>query len=82
MHLRYPRVYFESPKDINSLQLLALWSESELNLILEVNGFQTKPDRAKEVAALRWVKAVNHHSGFGLWDLAVRGGPRSVATVG
>jgi type III restriction enzyme len=45
---------------------------------IEVKGFQTEPDRAKEVAAQRWVKAVNHHGGFGLWDLAVCREPHKV----
>ncbi len=43
---------------------------SELNLILEVKGFQTEPDRAKEVAAQRWVRAVNHHRDLGTWASA------------
>ncbi len=42
---------------------------SELSPILEVKGFETEQDRAKEVAARRWVRAVNHHDGFGTWDL-------------
>jgi len=54
---------------------------SELNLILEVKGFQTEPDRAKEVAAQRWVKAVNHHGGFGTWDLAVCREPHNTEKV-
>jgi len=44
---------------------------SELQLILEVKGFETEPDRAKQVAADRWVRAVNHHGAFGRWQLAV-----------
>jgi type III restriction enzyme len=54
---------------------------SELNLILEVKGFQTEPDRAKEVAAQRWVKAVNHHGGFGTWGLAVCKDPHRVGVL-
>jgi type III restriction enzyme len=53
----------------------------ELNLILEVKGFQTEPDRAKEVTAQRWVKAVNHHAGFGIWDLAVCKDPHAIGTM-
>ena len=44
---------------------------SELNLIIEVKGFETEQDRAKETAAKRWVRAVNHHGEFGVWGLAV-----------
>ena len=44
---------------------------TELRLILEVKGFETEQDRAKEVAAQRWVRAVNHHGGFGTWELAI-----------
>jgi type III restriction enzyme len=44
---------------------------SELNLILEVKGFETEQDRQKQVTAERWVRAVNHHGGFGVWVLAV-----------
>ena len=43
----------------------------ELNLILEVKGFETEQDRAKETAARRWVRAVNHHGEFGVGELAV-----------
>ena len=44
---------------------------SGLNLVLEVKGFETEQDRAKEAAARRWVQAVNHHGEFGVWELAV-----------
>jgi len=44
---------------------------SELKLILEVKGFETEADRQKQVTAERWVRAVNHHGGFGEWDLLV-----------
>jgi type III restriction enzyme len=44
---------------------------SELNLILEVKGFETEQDRAKETAAKRWVRAVNHHGALGVWGLSV-----------
>ena len=51
---------------------------SELNLILEVKGFETEQDRAKEVAAQRWVRAVNHHGGFGYWAIAVCRDPQGL----
>jgi len=43
----------------------------EVKIILEVKGFETEQDRQKEAAALRWVRAVNHHGEFGLWSFAV-----------
>jgi type III restriction enzyme len=43
----------------------------ELKVILEVKGFETEQDRQKEMAAKRWVKAVNHHGEFGRWAFVV-----------
>jgi len=43
----------------------------ELKVILEVKGFETEQDRQKEMAAKRWVKAVNHHGEFGRWAFIV-----------
>ncbi|WP_416201872.1 BPTD_3080 family restriction endonuclease [Thermoflexus sp.] len=40
---------------------------SEVNIILEIKGFETEADRQKEIAARRWVRAVNHHGEFGRW---------------
>jgi type III restriction enzyme len=54
---------------------------SELNLILEVKGFETEQDRQKEATARRWVRAVNHHGGFGEWDLAVCQEPYRLSEV-
>ncbi len=54
---------------------------SELNLILEVKGFESEQDRAKQVAAQRWVRAVNHHGGFRTWDLAVCRDPHKLAKL-
>jgi type III restriction enzyme len=54
---------------------------SELKLILEVKGFETEQDRAKEVAAQRWVRAVNHHAGFGMWHLAVCREPQGISNT-
>ncbi len=44
---------------------------SELKVILEVKGFETEQDRQKEIAAHRWVRAVNHHGEFGRWEFVV-----------
>jgi type III restriction enzyme len=38
-----------------------------INLILEVKGYESEKDRAKEAAAQKWVYAVNHHGGYGVW---------------
>lgn len=53
----------------------------ELNLILEVKGFEREQDRAKEMAAHRWVKAVNYHGGFGKWAFAVCREPGKVGVI-
>jgi len=44
---------------------------SELNVILEVKGFETEQDRQKETAAGRWVRAVNRHGESGRWAFAL-----------
>jgi len=44
---------------------------SELKVILEVKGFEREQDRQKEIAARRWVRAVNHHGEFGRWEFLV-----------
>lgn len=50
-------------------------------LILEVKGFETEQDRAKEVAARRWVRAVNHHGEFGRWDFRICRDPLRLSSV-
>ena len=45
--------------------------DREVKVVLEVKGFETEQDRQKEVAAKRWVKAVNHHGEFGRWAFVV-----------
>jgi len=44
---------------------------SELKVILEVKGFEREQDRQKEIAARRWVRAVNHHGEFGRWEFLI-----------
>jgi len=51
----------------------------EVKIILEVKGFETEQDRQKEVAAKRWVRAVNHHGELGRWLFCVCKDPRQVA---
>jgi len=50
----------------------------ELKVILEVKGFETEQDRQKEVAAKRWVRAVNHHGEFGKWSFVICKNPRKL----
>lgn len=52
-----------------------------LALILEVKGFETEQDRAKEAAARRWVRAVNHHGEFGRWGFRVCRDPLRLGSV-
>nr|WP_244363739.1 DEAD/DEAH box helicase family protein [Thermus brockianus] len=50
----------------------------EVKIILEVKGFTTEQDRQKETAARRWVRAVNHHGGFGKWAFYLCEEPRDI----
>ncbi|MBC7109090.1 MAG: DEAD/DEAH box helicase family protein [Methanomassiliicoccales archaeon] len=53
----------------------------EIKVILEVKGFETDQDRQKEAAAHRWVRAVNHHGGFGTWRFCVCHDVRNVRAI-
>ena len=53
----------------------------EVKIILEVKGFETEQDRQKEVAARRWVRAVNHHGEFGRWAFALCKDPARLRTL-
>ena len=53
-------------------------NDTEIKLMLEVKGFETEQDRQKETAALRWVRAVNHHGEFGRWVFRVCRDPRNL----
>jgi type III restriction enzyme len=50
---------------------LKMDGDRELTLIVEIKGHETEQDRAKYVAAEKWVRAVNHHGGFGIWAFMV-----------
>lgn len=54
---------------------------SEVKIILEIKGFETEQDRQKEVAAKRWVRAVNHHGEFGRWVFVVCRDPAQLRTT-
>lgn len=49
-----------------------------IKVILEVKGFETEKDRQKQIAAKRWVRAVNHHVEFGRWIFLVCKEPRQL----
>ncbi|MGB9877859.1 MAG: BPTD_3080 family restriction endonuclease [bacterium] len=50
----------------------------ELKVIIEVKGLETEKDRQKEVAARRWVQAVNYHGEFGKWEYVIIREPRRI----
>jgi type III restriction enzyme len=47
-------------------------------VILEVKGFESEQDRQKEIAAKRWIKAVNHHGEFGKWAFVLCKDPQKL----
>lgn len=49
----------------------AMAGGDEVTLIIEVKGQEKEQDRAKYAAAEKWVRAVNHHGGFGIWAFMV-----------
>jgi len=51
---------------------------SEIKVILEVKVFETGKDQQKEDAARRWVRAVNHHGGFGHWAYVICRNPNAL----
>ncbi|RMG51405.1 MAG: hypothetical protein D6723_10725 [Acidobacteria bacterium] len=53
----------------------------EIKVILEIKGLESEQDRQKEVAAHRWVRAVNHHGEFGRWTFCLCKDPRRVGEV-
>jgi type III restriction enzyme len=54
---------------------------SELKVILEVKGFEKEQYRQKEIAARRWVRAVNHHGEFGRWEFVLCKDPARLKTL-
>jgi type III restriction enzyme len=50
----------------------------EVTLVLEVKGHEREQDREKYAAAEKWVRAVNHHGGFGRWAFLVCRDPNRV----
>jgi type III restriction enzyme len=54
---------------------------AKLNIILEVKGFEDEKARAKKTAAQRWVDAVNHHGGYGRWELHESKNPNVISAL-
>jgi type III restriction enzyme len=50
----------------------------EKKIILEIKGFETEKDRQKEIAAQKWVNAINYHGGFGEWGFVVCKEPKTL----
>lgn len=71
---------FQGPHKYVPDFLIALELEDgrRVNLILEAKGQETEQDRAKWTAARQWVRAVNNHGGFGLWEHRVCKAPSEV----
>jgi type III restriction enzyme len=55
--------------------------DDELNVVMEVKGFEPEEDKAKRSAAQRWVSAVNHHGGFGRWEFVVCRNPATLPKI-
>jgi hypothetical protein len=64
-----------------SIIRLKLANSSEINLILEVKGFEDEKARGKKTAAQRWVEAVNHHGAYGRWALAECKSPHALTAL-
>lgn len=83
-HLDFTIPYdFEGHRHAYVPDFLVRWRADggEVTVILEVKGYESEQDRAKESAARRWVNAVNHHGEFGRWALVVCKEPRRVREV-
>jgi type III restriction enzyme len=52
--------------------------DGEVNVVIEVKGFESEQDRQKKTAAEQWVKAVNYHAGYGKWHLVECKDPRII----
>jgi type III restriction enzyme len=54
---------------------------NELDIVLEVKGYEGEQDRAKQNAAKKWVEAVNYNRGFGKWKLALCRDPHKLTSI-
>ena len=55
--------------------------DGEVKVIFEMKGVETEQDRQKAGAARKWVRAINHHGGFGRWEYVVCMSPNLVGTA-
>lgn len=55
--------------------------DEEISVLMEVKGFETEQDRAKETGARRWERAINHHGGFGRWRFVVCRDPATLPNI-
>lgn len=53
----------------------------DMTLIVEIKGQEKEQDRAKYAAAEKWVRAVNHHGGFGTWAFMVCKEPNRLGEI-
>jgi len=50
-------------------------------LVLEVKGQETQQDKTKREFLAEWVRAVNHHAGFGVWSHDVSKSPADLSSI-
>jgi len=56
-------------------------NDKEVNVILEVKGYEGEQDRAKQMAAKKWVDAINYNGGFGIWKLILCRDPHRLLNI-
>ncbi len=42
-------------------------ASGEVSIVVEIKGYQRDADDLKQVAATKWIEAVNNHGGYGRW---------------
>jgi type III restriction enzyme len=52
-----------------------------ITVIVEVKGREQEQDRAKYAAAEKWVRAINHHGGYGTWAFLVCKEPNRMGQI-
>jgi len=52
-----------------------------INLVLEVKGRDTLQDKTKRSYLDEWVRAINEHGGFGVWQWAVSKDPADITGI-
>jgi type III restriction enzyme len=54
---------------------------NDLNLVLEVKGWETEKDKTEQRFMDEWVQAVNNHGGFGEWAFVVSRDPGDLERI-